>query len=137
MSLLRINRTPSSRQLLTFAVAWMVVAGTIAAVNWEHGRLSFAIIGGGAALAMPALFLIHPASVRRAFVGLSHATYPIGLVVSYAVMAALYFGIFTPLGFVARLFGYDPLASRFAPLAQTYWQPRESDRDVAQYFRQR
>lgn len=137
MSLIRINRAPSSRHLLTFAIAWVSVAGSAALVGWYRGRPWFAASTGLVALAIPTLRFVHPPSVRLMFIGLIYATYPIGVVVSWALLAGLYFGVLTPLGIVARLLRYDPLASRFAPSQQTYWQPREAARDVTEYFRQR
>jgi hypothetical protein len=47
-----------------------------------------------------------------------------------AVLAVVFFGVITPIGFVARLFGWDPLRRR-APAAESYWRPygaRQRDR---------
>ncbi len=90
-----------------------------------------------AAITMPGLWFSAQRAVRWTFVALSYATYPVGLVVSCVVLVCVYFGVVTPIGIVARLFGHDPLASRFAPGQPTYWQPRQPIRDVADYFRQR
>jgi Saxitoxin biosynthesis operon protein SxtJ len=38
------------------------------------------------------------------------------------ILAVVFFGIVTPIGFVKRLFGWDPL-SRRAPASESYWRP--------------
>jgi hypothetical protein len=45
------------------------------------------------------------------------------------ILAVVFFGIVTPIGFVKRLFGWDPLHRR-APEADSYWRPySERQRD--------
>jgi|ERR1043166_5597700 hypothetical protein len=38
------------------------------------------------------------------------------------ILAFVFFGIVTPIGFVKRLFGWDPL-NRRAPASESYWRP--------------
>lgn len=38
------------------------------------------------------------------------------------ILAVVFFGVVTPIGFVKRLFGWDPL-SRRAPASESYWRP--------------
>ena len=71
--------------------------------------------------------------LRRLYVGLSYATYPIGFVVSSAVLAAIYYAVLTPLGLILRVCGHDPLQRR---PAASYWHKRPAPRDAASYFRQ-
>jgi hypothetical protein len=42
--------------------------------------------------------------------------------VTGAVLAVVFFGLITPIGFTARLFGWDPLRRR-ARAAESYWMP--------------
>jgi hypothetical protein len=46
-------------------------------------------------------------------------------VVSPVVLGVMYFGLFTPIGFVMRLAGRDALSRRFEPAATSYWVSRE------------
>jgi len=46
-------------------------------------------------------------------------------VVSPVVLGLIYFGLFTPVGFVMRLAGRDALSRRFEAAAPTYWVRRE------------
>ena len=46
-------------------------------------------------------------------------------VVSPVVLGAIFFGVFTPAGFVMRLVGRDAMARRFDPAAKSYWVKRD------------
>ncbi len=46
-------------------------------------------------------------------------------VVSPVVMAIMFYGVFTPMGFVMRRFGWDAMRRTWDPQAETYWQKRE------------
>ena len=49
------------------------------------------------------------------------------------ILAVVFFGIVTPIGFVKRLFGWDPL-SRRAPASESYWRPySDRQRDSRHY----
>ena len=49
------------------------------------------------------------------------AAFPIGWVVSHALMAAIYYLVITPMAVAMRLLGRDPLDRRFDRDATTYW----------------
>lgn len=136
MSLLRLNRHPSARQLLVFALAWLLIFGALATAQWRHGRTMWAAGFAGVAVALPLLGLGWREGLRHVLVGLSHVTYPLGLVVSTVVLGGIYYGVLTPIGLLLRLGRYDPLQRRFDRKAATYWQLRADRRDPASYFRQ-
>jgi hypothetical protein len=136
MSLIRLNRHPSSRQLLVFAFAWLVVLGLLGLAQWRHGRPTFALVGWSLAVGVPLVGAAWKEGLRLLFVSLSYATYPIGLVVSSVVLVALYYLVLTPIVLVLRLCHYDPLQRRFDRAAASYWQPRVGRRAPASYFRQ-
>ncbi len=105
MSLIRINVNPSGRQLLVFAAAWLAFLGAIGAENWHHGRPSAAAVCWTLAGLLPLAGAFSRASVRFVFVGMSYATRPIGIVVSYVVLALVYYLALTPIGLTMRLVG--------------------------------
>jgi hypothetical protein len=81
------------------------------------------------ALALAALFgavtAINPsalASLNRGWMKLGAAMHR---VVSPVVMGLLYFGLFTPMGFAMRLFGWDAMKRTWDPAAKSYWSRRE------------
>lgn len=136
MSLIRINRNPSGRQLLVFGLAWLGFLGAGGVLSWVRGRHPAAEILWLLAGIVPLAGAVWPAFLRYAFLGLSYATYPVGYLVSNAFLVFVYYLVISPLGLTMRLFGYDPLARRFDAHAQSYWTPREKKGNVESYFNQ-
>jgi hypothetical protein len=136
MSVLRINRAPSRRQQWTFAAAWVLLFGVLAARAGMNHRAGLAWTLGALAAAGPAPALIYRDWVRRLFVGASLVTYPIGWCVSELILGAVYFGVFVPFGWVRRALGHDPLARTRDRTAGSYWQRRGAARPTEDYFRQ-
>ena len=132
-----INRNPSEQQLRQFAfiVLPVFVALFGGLIWWRTGALSNAIIVWliGAVVAIGAM--VRPASARMLFVGLQVITYPIGLVLSTIVLAAMFYLVFTPLGVLMRLAGRDPLHLR-AREAASNWTPYKQKDDPQDAFRQ-
>jgi ABC-type uncharacterized transport system permease subunit len=135
--MLPINRHPSARELRSFARIWFpaFVALVGAVLYWRVDRPAAAAavwaVGAAAAIAV----LASPAIARVVFVGLLIVTYPIGLVVSTLALAALFYLVFTPIGWAMRLAGRDPLRLR-ARGGPSDWQPVTQDDDPQRAFRQ-
>ena len=53
-----------------------------------------------------------------------------------AVVAAIYYLVFTPVGLLLRLVKGDPLERRLDRSASTHWAKRPPTGDVRRYFRQ-
>lgn len=136
MSLIRINRRPAPRQLLVFALAWLVFAGVLGATLWHQGRPNAAIVCWSLALVVPAAGVAWREGLRLLYVGLSYATYPIGFLVSSLVLVLIYYAVLTPIGLILRLCGHDALGRRFDPNIPSYWHQRPGPRSPASYFRQ-
>jgi hypothetical protein len=136
MSLIRINTRPSPRQLLVFALAWLVFAGLLGLTQWIGGRPTAAFVCWVLGLGVPAAGAGWPGGLRLLYVGLSYATYPIGFVVSSLVLAALYYVVLTPIGLILRLCRHDPLQRRFDPRSASYWHSCPGPRSPDSYFRQ-
>ena len=136
MSLVRITKTPSARQLLVFAASWLVFLGALGLAGWARGRHRHAEVLWCLATALPLAGLASRRILRVAFVGLSYATYPVGIVVSNVILALVYYLALTPIGLTMRLFRYDPLARSFDPKAKSYWIPRKTNKPAESYFKQ-
>jgi hypothetical protein len=132
-----IERHPSSLQLAVFGLTWLAVFTVWGAVAWWKMESPWA---AGAcwslAVVVPALGLARPGLLRLVYLGMVYATLPVGLVVSYVILAATYYLVLTPIGLGLRLFGYDPMHRHFDRQASTYWAPREEDADTDRVFRQ-
>ena len=136
MSLLRVNRQPSPRQLLVFALAWLVVLGGAGWGQWRQHRVLAAELCWALAVLMPMAGAGWREGLRLLYVGLSYATFPIGYLVSSLVLTLLYYGALTPLGLLLRVCGHDPLQRRPGPSATSYWRRRSGPRRPESYFRQ-
>jgi hypothetical protein len=49
----------------------------------------------------------------------------LGRVVNPLVLGVIFFGVFTPVGLVMRMFGRDAMVRRFEPELETYWLKRD------------
>jgi len=56
-------------------------------------------------------------------------------VVSPVVLGIMFFGVFTPVGWVMRLAGRDPMARSWEPEAESYWLKRDARRPVEEGLR--
>jgi hypothetical protein len=132
-----ISFTPPTKTLRQFAGLWLLVFGVLAAwQGWLRAHHTTGWIFAGLALAVGPLGLLVPQAIRWVFVGAQVITFPIGWVVSHLILAALYYGMFTPVGLVFRLLGRDALGLRPKPDQPTYWVPKPAAAGVRSYFRQ-
>ncbi len=60
----------------------------------------------------------------------------VGRYVGLGIFSILFFVVFFPFGFVARLFGFDPLGIRKHRHTESYWHPRERALTSDHYERQ-
>ncbi len=135
--MIRIEHNPSRRQLAVFGLMWLVFFGILGGMAWWRTG-SFVSAGGfwATGALVPALGLVRPGVLRIIYLAAAYATFPIGFVVSYIILAVVYYFVLTPIGLVLRLTGYDPMQRRFDRTAKTYWLPREQDESTEKYFRQ-
>lgn len=135
--MITINYKPGASELRSFTRIWfpLFVAALGAMFWWRTGSFTSAlwVWGVGAALVGGA-FASAPIA-RLVFVGLIVVTYPIGLAVSYVVLGAMFYLVFTPLGVLMRAAGRDPLALR-ARSRRSHWLKYEQDDRPERAFRQ-
>ena len=138
MSVVQINRQPTRRQLNQFGFIWMAfvgLAGLVAIFKFHQPGL--ARILWLAAVVVPLIGWLFPRFMRWVFLGMSYLGWPIGFVVSHAVLALVYYLVLTPIGLMTRLFGYDSMKKRFDREAATYWTERDPGAaGTRRYFRQ-
>jgi hypothetical protein len=136
MSLIRIEKNPSGRQLLVFAGAWLLFFGLWGGSARMRGHPALGETLLVAATVVPLAGAASRRFLRHVYVGMSYVTYPVGLVLSYVVLALVYFLALAPIGLTMRLFGHDPLSRKFVPGATSYWKPRNKNRTPESYFNQ-
>lgn len=137
MSLIRINRNPSRGDLAVFGLLWLVFFGLAGAILRKKGvplPWSVGVWGAGGAVALAGLVV--PGLMRRVYVGMAYAAFPVGMVVSYTLLLCVYYLVLTPTGLVMRLLGYDTMGRRFDRGATTYWCERRNADTIDRYFKQ-
>ena len=138
MSLVEIDWNPKSKQLRSFGKVALVASIVIAlllyllegvAIKWVLIIFSFGFI-------VFVISLISLKLTKMIYLGMILLTLPIGYVVSFILLAAFYFLLLAPLGFIFRLIGRDLLNRKFEPSARSYWLSRQPPKGPEQYFHQ-
>ena len=136
MPLIEVNKDPSQRELRWFGLIVLtfgaVVSGSIYARS--HSMLAWIPLGVGALIA--AVYYALPGLRRTIYLGWMYAFLPLGMVMSFVLLAVIYFLIFTPIGLLARLVGRDRVPRGFDRAAASYWIKRPAPRPPESYFRQ-
>lgn len=144
--LIRINTCPDERTLRQFGILALMVFGGLAALGWTQHAIFGLHLGEArqltvAVLAIVGLFslacsVIYPLGNRTLFVLLQTLTYPIGLVVSYLLLALLFFSVLGPTALVLRILRRRPIQLGFDPKATSYWTKARHRTSKERYFRQ-
>jgi saxitoxin biosynthesis operon SxtJ-like protein len=144
--MVELNFRPDERTLRQFG--WIALAGfaLLALCAWNewlvfrHGlgdwRGTVTSVLAALGLVSALFSLVFPRANAALYVGLSLLAFPIGFVLSYVIMATLFYVVIAPVGFVMRRFGMDPMDRRFVPGAATYWRDARPPRAKADYFKQ-
>lgn len=137
MSMIKINRNPSRRELIWFGALLPIFFAALGAVaRWIWGAPGVANWIWMTGIAVTVVFAVAPPLRRLLYVGWMYAALPIGWTISHLLLGGIYFFIFTPIGLLMWLFRYDPMHRRFDKQAQSYWIPRDTSTHAARYFRQ-
>ncbi|KAA3609444.1 MAG: hypothetical protein DWQ01_08915 [Planctomycetota bacterium] len=144
--MLDLHLHPSTKQLRQFGFILAVLGfGFSLWCGWQRhlfgyslGQNTGAWVGTGLAIASLSLLVawLRPSALLFPYRGLSLLTFPIGVLLSYTVLALLYFGLFTPMGWIMRLLGKDPLQRKRLPEKSSYWMPHIPTKDPNRYTRQ-
>lgn len=134
--MLKVQWQPHRKQLRMFALGLGVLMVAGAARGWHHHPGVLSGVLGGAGLALVGLGLVAPSRVRGLYLLWLAAVAPLGWVVSYLLLAALYFLVITPIGLTLRLLGRDPLRLRRSPNRRTFWYLRRQPESFESYRRQ-
>jgi len=138
MSIVEINWNPEKGQLRLFGLTAIVVLGTVAVIlRFVLGVSGIvAVFVAGAGLCIFIVSLVSFKAARIIYLGLTFAGLPVGLVISFLLMATFYFFILTPVGLVFKLLGRDALARKFRTDSPTYWTSHTQTSDTERYFHQ-
>ena len=138
MSLIETDWHPERKKVRGFGVTALIASVFVSfALYFLKGvGLEWVLVIFVAGAVIFAACLLSQRIGRVIYVGLIAVTMPIGLAVSFVVMALFYYFLLTPVGLVFRLTGRDILHRKFDPNAETYWRVRQRQRNLGSYFRQ-
>jgi len=129
---------PNGRQLRVFGVSGLlasILAAVILHFVWGvSGLWALVVVAAGTTIFVCSL--LSPAATRILYVGLTLVAMPIGLVLSFVLLAAFYFLLLTPLAMVFRLIGRDSLCRRYEPDAESYWVEHRPSDNMERYLHQ-
>ena len=137
MALIQINKNPSSRDLNWFGILFAVFFGLVGLLaRHRYGSERVALVLWTIGVVVPAIYYAIPGLRRPIFLAWMYLAFPIGLVVSYVMLALIYFAVFAPVGLIMRLVRYDPLQRAFDPARKTYWVDHRTGGQPSRYFSQ-
>ena len=138
MALFELELRPEKHQLRSFGLFWLpgfcLLVALFAWLRYEQSQL--ALVLAGVALVSILVSLVQPRILQPLFVILMVVTFPIGIVVSHLLIAAVYYLVITPIGLLLRLRGRDAMKRRIPGGEESYWVERETVEDQGRYFRQ-
>jgi hypothetical protein len=135
--MIEIKKEFSKTELLWFGPLFALFIGIIATILIRRFGLYQPAWGLGALAAiLIAVYYLVPSLQKSIFRGWMLAVAPIGFVISHVLLALVFYLFLTPIGWVMRLVGYDPMLRTWDAQATTYWIPRPKAADPEHYFRQ-
>ncbi len=146
---MKLQLQPDRRMLRQFAWASLFLLPAVGFfLAWRHGlptpwALAIGGVGVLVALAQIGAFfvsealgaLLEKAITKPVFQGLMIVAYPIGLVVSTVLIAAIFYVVITPIGLVFRVIGRDVMGKRLDKSKASYWHVRGAPRPATSYFK--
>jgi hypothetical protein len=138
MLLMELKWRPSNKELRSFGLVAMIMLTIIGVLlHWWKGISITSVLG----LATLGLLLFIISRVREQFIKpvyivLQLIALPIGMTVSFVLIALFYYMVITPIGLYFRIIGRDPLCRKFDRQADTYWVQHKTVDSVDRYFKQ-
>jgi len=115
----------------SFGITFAVVFGLIAAwLFWRKHVPIYSVLAAAAAIFFLAAGFLTPKLLRP--VNLIWLKFGLLLhkIVNPIVMGLLFYVVFTPMGFIMRVAGKDPLSLKLDKGAASYWTPRQTTGEV-------
>lgn len=133
MSLVQLRLDPGKQELRRFgallAALFIVMAGLSA---WRHPGTPLPLVLVTIGIVEAVVFYAIPSLQLYIYRGWVRLTYPLGWLISGAVLLAVYFLVLTPVALLRRIFGRTMLNAR-SPDA-TAWQAHDRNDDLASSF---
>jgi hypothetical protein len=138
MSLATINWNPDKKYLRTFGLVALLAGICLFLLLYLLKGLAIqkSLIAFLVGLFIFITSIVSLKLTKLIYLGLTLVTFPIGLAVSFIVLASFYFLLLTPLALIFRLIGRDVLGLSFKSPADTYWKKCTRSNSLDRYFHQ-
>jgi hypothetical protein len=137
VALITVDPYGSPRQLAWFGLVPVVFCGILGAVfRYRFDAPSVAIALWTIGTLTGAIYYAAPPLRRPFYILWFRLVSPIGWALWRASLVIMFFLVITPIGFVVRLLGRDPLEHHFDDRASTYWVKLPADDELESYFKQ-
>ena len=138
MPLIEINWNPSDKDLCNFGRIAILASLLVATLLYTTKSLTFKwcllIVGIGCLFFVCSLLSIMV--TKWIYLSLTLITFPIGMTVSFVLLALFYYLLLTPVGLIFRLIGRDSLHRKYNRAAESYWIARRRTDNIKRYFNQ-
>ncbi len=114
----------TSKEIRKFSLGLAVILAGLAGLQWWRHHPAAAEVTASLGLLSLLLGLLAPGVMRPVHTGFLKLGLVLGWLNTRILLTVLFFLVFTPVSFVMRLLGRDPLARKFDPRATTYWVPK-------------
>ena len=138
MSLIQVNWHPNRKELRNFGIIALIASALAALLLFFAWKVEakWALIVFGAGVVVFLTGLIWARLCRIIYVILTAISLPIGMAVSFTLLAVFYALLIIPLSLFFRCIGRDPLQRRRDCSAKSYWVPRQPPDHAGRYYRQ-
>ncbi len=138
MAIIDVNWNPNRKDLRVFGIGALVATSILSVLlHFRKGlpvKYAAAIVAFGLIIFISTLIL--PKLARIIYVVMVGLAFPVGMVLSFVLMALFYYLILTPTGLVFRLMGRDLLDLKYKKTAESYWVKRRPPQSLKRYFHQ-
>ena len=137
MSFVQINWNPQKDYIRNFGIIALLMLPLISTLLlWkQHIGMNWALAISAVGVIIFLACLFSYRTGRILYLSLTLLTYPIGLAVSFFMIALLYYAVITPIGIIFRLLKKDPLCRKFDGSINTYWVKHKDRKDINSYYR--
>ena len=127
---------PPARMLRHFAGLWLLFFMSWAGWRASTGRADvWALALAVVAVSVGVVGLLWPPAVRWIYTAWMMAAFPIGWLISRLLLSVLFYGLFTPIAVIFRLWGRDALGRKHQQ-GISNWHDKSAPSSLDQYLRQ-
>ena len=138
MPLIEINWNPPDKDLRNFGRIAILASILVATLLYTTKSLTLTwcafIIGIGCLFFVCSLLSMMV--TKWIYLSLTLITFPIGMTVSFVLLALFYYLLLTPVGLIFRLIGRDSLHRKYNRATESYWIARRRTDNIKRYFNQ-